>query len=298
MSYVIPVWVAPVTARAIPCPVHVLWCVVWGFFGGYPGRAAQLEVTVPAPKPEPEEPFEAEEAVGAASLLTLAGVAIVPSGACGAAPHAAAAVQVPVGPGTGRRGPSLSPGPCAVHADDRRNARPGSAAGDSAPQLPSPRPHRGGQAAATASTTALLLCPSCDFTTSRRWNMDKHRELHDANPGADLVPCPHPGCGRRYLSRKALYAHIDDTHDGVRAPVGVPEAPGGLLHCAQCDYVTSDRSRMKKHDARHAARPRAPLVLCPVEGCGKRFMRRQVGFSLIRVSWMSAEPVVVVGGRA
>lgn len=234
----------------------------------------------------PAEP-DVQQACGVASLLALAGLpdATCPSGPTSGRAWGGRGVDaapclapcLPVGNvlcGKGDPGPgSPHPGPTpSSPAGQFAPGQDGDAAhwGPTPTGTPTPSPSAGG---APGPPPAVLQCPACDFTTSRRWNMDKHKELHDAHPGAALVPCPHPACGKHYLSRKALYAHIDDAHGGVRVLEG--DTGAGLLRCAQCDYVTSDRSRMKKHDARHLARPRAALVVCPVPDCGKRFMRRQ-----------------------
>ena len=76
-------------------------------------------------------------------------------------------------------------------------------------------------------------CKTCDYTTTLKGNMRKHKRVHSSNN--PLYKCPSSGCMFKTKRKSHMQTHDEAKHKGLR------------FDCNLCDYQTAYRKDLGRH---------------------------------------------------
>ena len=76
-------------------------------------------------------------------------------------------------------------------------------------------------------------CKTCDYTTTLKGNMRKHKRVHSSNN--PLYKCPSDGCIFKTKRKSHMQTHDEAKHKGLR------------FDCHLCDYQTAYRKDLGRH---------------------------------------------------
>ena len=129
--------------------------------------------------------------------------------------------------------------------------------------------------------------PGCDYKGKSEHRIREHKTaIHYLEDTTRILACSHPGCGKKFKTKKSLSQHLETHKTGERVQCqhcgkDYKDSTGLKIHVfhvhnnernfvcnhSGCEYSTTTASRLKIHASSHFDRS----IACTVEGCDKRF---------------------------